>query len=376
MASWSVPIRPGWKLRVLSGSSLGQEFDLPAHRYVLGSQASADIRIPAAGVAPRHVVIDLHPDHVSVSDCSGGQGMMVNGQRVASARLGPGDQVTVGTFSFQFTNPGVVPAPPTTPSGQAFHRFLHWPLFVRVGVISLAIAVVLYLLLVATRAPTLVPVTLLAMSAVVPATLMCYLVEKYDQTGISFHTLAITFLAGGTVGIISAVLGFVVGGALTGGLLVLPVFAGLWEEPAKLLGTAWRWRHPKYDRPIDGLILGTVSGFGFAVLETAGYGFTALATHGLEGMLTILVLRGLTSPFGHGLWSGLVAAAFWQCNRDPRRAVRSRIFGIALLWAVGLHALWNLGAVLSGLGWGLVIASAVLSVRQYRELLARKGYRP
>jgi RsiW-degrading membrane proteinase PrsW (M82 family) len=382
MATWSIPIQAGWKLRVLSGTSIGQEFDLRPGRYVLGSRAGADIVIPSPAIAPRHVTIEVRSDHVQVDDCSGGLGMHVNGVRTASARLAPGEPVTVGGFSFEFRNPAVRPAPgPTAPGPLAglaapLARLAALPLYQRVGLITLSVAAAMFLLLATTHIPTLVPVTLLAMSAVVPATAMCYLIEKYDKTGITFYTFAITFLAGGTVGIISTVIGAEVAGLLTGGLLLAPIFAGVAEEPAKLLATAWRWRHPSYDRPMDGLLIGTVSGFGFAVFESAGYGFTQLATGGnLGDLLGLMLLRGATSPFGHGLWSGIVAAAFWQCGRDLRRAMHSRAFGIAGLWAVGLHGLWNASVVLPGFGWGCTLLSAILSVREYRRLLARKGYR-
>jgi len=168
-------------------------------------------------------------------------------------------------------------------------------------------------------------------------------------------------------------------------LLLLPIFAGLYEEPAKFLATAWRWNHPRYDRPLDGLIIGTVSGFGFAVFETAGYGFTAMASDeggGLGSLLYVMVVRSISSPFGHGLWSGIVAAAFWQNGRSLKRALNSRSFGVACLWAVGLHGLWNLGTIFHGFkygcgiyGYGISILSAILSVREYRRLLANKGYR-
>jgi RsiW-degrading membrane proteinase PrsW (M82 family) len=88
-----------------------------------------------------------------------------------------------------------------------------------------------------------------------------------------------------------------------------------------------------------------------------------------------MVIRGISSPFGHGLWSGILAAAFWQNGRDLKRAVHSKSFGIACLWAVGLHGLWN-ASVFGGFGYGCTILSAVLSVREYRKLLANKGYRP
>jgi len=376
MSSWSVSARPGgWKLRVLSGTSIGMEFDLPLTRYILGSQAPAGIIIPDPSIAPQHVRIDLHSDHVEVTDTSG-RGLQVNGKPLRSSRVVPGDQVTVGNFSFQFTNPNVTTPLPATPTGKALARFLQWPLYVRVGALSASVAITQYILLTTTKTATLVPVTLLALSAVVPATVLAYIIPKYDRKGISFQTLTLTFLAGGTVGVISAMIAFELGSAVTGGLLMLPVFAGLAEEPAKLLGTAWRWRSPRYDHPMDGLILGTVSGFGFAVFETAGYGFTALLDEGgLKHLLEIMVMRGITSPFGHGLWSGILAAGFWQCNRDFRRAFRSPVFGMAALWAIGLHALWNLSATLQGGGWLLVLLSASLSLREYRRLLARNGYR-
>ena len=378
MSSWSVSARPpgGWKLRVLSGTSIGQEFELPLTRYTLGSQAPAGIVIPDPSIAPQHVRIDLYSDHVDVTDTSR-RGIQVNGKSVSSSRVVPGDQITVGNFSFQFTNPNVTVPLPATPTGKAVAKFLQWPLYVRVGAVVGSIAITLYILLATTHTPTLVPVTLLALSAVVPATVLAYIIPKYDRKGISFQTLTITFLAGGTVGVISAMITFLVGEKLTGGLLMLPVFAGLAEEPAKLLGTAWRWRSPRYDHPMDGLILGTVSGFGFAVFETAGYGFSALVGGGgMEGLLSVMVQRGLASPFGHGLWSGMLAAAFWECNCDFRREFRSKAFGVAAAWAIGMHALWNLGAVLHNGGWFLIILSASLTVQEYQRVLKRNGYRP
>jgi RsiW-degrading membrane proteinase PrsW (M82 family) len=385
MATWSIPIQAGWKLRVLSGTSIGKEFDLRPGRYVLGSQAGADIVIPSPGIAARHVTIGIYNDYVQVDDCSGGLGMRVSGTLVPSARLRPGEPVTVGSFTFDFRNPAVAAAsPPAVPPSLA--GLFKLPLWARVGLLAFVVAAVLFTLLAATHTPTLVPVTLLAMSAVVPATVLCWLVPKYDTTGISFQTLTIIFLSGGTVGIISAMFGFVVKDMVLGGFLGGAIFAGIAEEPGKLLGTCWRWRHPAYDRPMDGLILGTVSGFGFAVFETAGYGFAALAKEdgGLGSLLVIMLIRGITSPFGHGLWSGILAAAFWQCGRDLRRAVRSKTFGIAFLWAVGLHGLWNASSLVRAhtlleeifLILAVMVPSAVLSVREYRRLLARKGYRP
>ena len=392
MPAWSIPIQQGgWKLRVLSGTSLGKEFDLVPARYVLGSKAPATIVIPDPSIAPQHVVIEIAADRVQVRDCSGGAGVAVNGTRVASAQLAPGDQVTVGNFSFTFSNPNW--RPPSAPSssgrpaaGSVFDRFARLPLWVRAGSITFVVAAVLFVLYILTNATTLVPVMLLAMSAVIPTTVICWVVEKYDRTGLSFHTLALTFLAGGTVGVICAMVVYV----LAGNLLAVAVFAGVAEEPGKFLATSWRWRHPAYDRPMDGLIIGTVAGFGFAVVETAGYGLEALIKGGNADLLWVMVIRSLSAPFCHGLWAGMLAAAFWQCGRNLKRAVRSKVFWVAVAWAVGLHALWNGSSMLAepesdrlnclmlcciGLGFVMMIATAVLSVWQYRRLLLGNGYR-
>ena len=396
MPAWSIPIQQGgWKLRVLSGTSLGKEFELVPARYVLGSRAPASIVIPDPSIAPQHLAIDVHPDRVEIRDCSGGAGVTVNGARIASAQLTPGDHVTVGQFSFTFSNPNwrppTVPSSPTAPrtAGSVFDGFARLPLWARTGSITFAVAVVMFVLLWVSQEATLVPVTLIAMSAVIPAAVICWVVEKYDRTGISFHTLALTFLAGGTIGVMGAMVVYL----LTG--ITFAVLAGLAEEPGKLLATSWRWRHPAYDRPMDGLILGTVAGFGFAVVETAGYGLRALLQGdslkmGMEGLLLTMVVRGLTSPFCHGLWTGILAAGFWQCGRSLKRAVRSKVFWIAAAWAVGLHALWNGSSMLtepeSGrlscfvlvficLGYGMMLVTAALSVWQYRRLLLGNGYR-
>jgi protease PrsW len=365
----SIPIRQGWRLRVCTGSSLGNEYDLAPGVYVLGSQRPAQICVPDPSIAPQHVSLEVSPDRIELRDCSGGRGMLVNGRQVSTATVSPGDLVTVGTFVFQLLNASL----PLPSASSAVARCENWlsrcPNHIRAAILTGGVASALFLTLAVTGNPNLVPVTLLAMSVVVPTTLICYLVSIYDRTGISLRTLALTFLSGGTVGILATMALALVGGVLSGGILLLPIFAGIWEEPAKLAATAFRWRHPAYDRPMDGLILGTVAGLGFAVFETAGYGFTALIDGGMSELFYVLVIRGLLSPFGHGLWSGMVAAAFWQSGRSLRRALRLKTFPVTIGIAIGLHAMWN--SPFGGLG---VLASAAISVQLYRGMLERQGF--
>ncbi|GDY07063.1 hypothetical protein LBMAG52_05490 [Planctomycetia bacterium] len=372
----SVPIQAGWRLRVLTGTSRGHEFNLSQSQYVMGSRAPASIVIAHPSIADQHACLNVRADRVEVRPFRSGLTVLVNGKPSSSANLGSGDRIGIGDFEFQLINPSVAPrsAPASSsPVSVQWAKFLtlftKWERWQRVGAVTFTVALTLFGLEAATSNPNLVPVTLLAMSLVAPSIVIFYLLDRYDQTGISLRTLSLTFLAGGTIGIIVTVFTAEAGGMITGGLLLAPLFAGLYEEPAKLLATSWRWKHPVYDRPMDGLILGVVSGLGFAVFESAGYGLRALLRDGHAGLLWVMVVRGLTSPFGHGLWSGIVAAAFWQSGRDLRTAVKNRQFQMAVLWAVGLHALWN-----AGLAPGIAI-SAYFSVREFRRLLANRGYR-
>lgn len=370
MSTYSVVLKRGWSLRITRGRLVGKEVDLPLGTYVMGSQPPSSLLVNEQGVAPQHLTISVTSTGVSIRDTSG-NGFEVNGGSCKQAQVRPGDILTVGCFGFQMVNPALAAASGSRATRTGLPaKFMQLDPAIRVTLMTFAVASVMFLTLLTTGNPNLVPVTLIAMSAVVPSGVMTHLVAKYDKTGISFRTLALTFILGGSVGIICTVVLERVAAAFTFGLLSLPLFAGLYEEPAKLLATSWRWRHPAYDRPMDGLIIGAISGFGFAVFETAGYGFSGLMSGGLSSVFSTMVIRGFLSPFGHGLWCAMVSAGFWQSGRNPRAALRDRQFLYTLLKMVGLHALWN-ASFLGPLG---PTVSAYITVTMFRKLLANGGY--
>src|SRR5262249_52237020 len=92
---------------------------------------------------------------------------------------------------------------------------------------------------------------------------------------------------------------------------------------------------------------------------------------GLAAVLEVISLRSICSPFAHGLWSGILAAAFWANGRNWSRAVRSKEFWASAGIAVGLHALWNSDEFC---GFLSTIASAVFSVLVFRQLWIKRGY--
>ena len=353
-------------MRVLAGPMKGREFALPPGRYILGSDSSASILVKESGVLGQHLCLDVTSVSLSIVGV-GGADFRHNGRRTSTATVVSGDRICVGGFDFQIINPGQ--ASQAAAQNPIVRQMGALPPGLALGLAVLTIAAALFLLLVTTGNPNLVPVTLMAMSAVVPSVVVTYVVRRYDQTGISFRTLAVTFLLGGSVGIACTMLFGMLGAAFSAGLLALPLFAGLYEEPAKLIATAWRWKHPAYDRPMDGLIIGMLSGFGFAVFETAGYGFTNLMSGGLDPLLDVMVFRGVLSPFGHGLWCGILSAAFWQAGRAISPAFKDRRFRQTLLIVIGLHALWNSPFGLIG-----PISSGLLTLWLFRSRLIKKGY--
>ena len=123
---------------------------------------------------------------------------------------------------------------------------------------------------------------------------------------------------------------------------------------------------------IDGVIYGVTIGMGFAMVENFLYelGFIfsdpAVWTFGS-------LLRGLGSTIGHGLGAGFIgyAYAYYHMNKGQPGAFGNVIK--AYIAAVGLHALWNGVAFLSGenaLGLVVIILIAVAEVVILKTLVS------
>lgn len=359
-------VAPGWRLRVTRGPLAGLEHPLPGGAHRLGRGPGATIVIPDPSLEPEHLALRVTDNFIEVRNLARVSDLYVGGRAVGHGCLDSGSEFETSALAFKVVNAA------QEGRATASASWTRWmPTYVKVGLTTSLLAGLLFVLLALAPFYTLVPVTLFTMSAVIPATVMCYLDEKHNRGTVSYRTLGGTFLLGGTLGIVSTFLVQIPTAIFMGIGALAPLFAALFEEPAKLIATSWRWRHPAYDKPMDGLMIGTMSGFGFAVFETAGYGFASLMEGGgLAGLFAIQVLRGVLAPFGHGLWSGIVCAAFWECNRRVFWALFDLRFLQALATAIFLHGLWNSGSLD---GWSLPL-SAVLSVIIYRRRLASRGY--
>lgn len=128
------------------------------------------------------------------------------------------------------------------------------------------------------------------------------------------------------------------------------ISAPLVEETVKgaaVLAVFIFFRH-EFDSPIDGIIYGSLVGFGFAATENINYIYSAFATGGLEAAVVLTLVRAVGIAFLHAFltaWIGLGFAAFrlntglWRWLALPG--------GYAL--AMGFHAVHNLFASLGEL---------------------------
>jgi protease PrsW len=151
--------------------------------------------------------------------------------------------------------------------------------------------------------------------------LVTYLYERLPGWDVPLPALAACFVWGGTIGTLIA-------GTLEYDLLLsmglVPLLGiGLIEEGAKLIFPLLFYFLGRYRSEADGIILGVSTAMGFAALETMGYSFVAfLESRGNLGYLNeVLLVRGLTSPAGHGAWTGLVCAVLFRERLKAGHAV-------------------------------------------------------
>jgi RsiW-degrading membrane proteinase PrsW (M82 family) len=219
----------------------------------------------------------------------------------------------------------------------------HIPVWTRVLLVGLVLWVATVLITFSTGNPALVPTIILLGSFLIPVTFVVYAFSRADEV-LTAQRIFTAFICGGVLGVLGATVLEAVFLRRPSGLSYLGV--GLIEEAVKL-AALWLLarRLPRYTAR-DGMVLGAAVGFGFAALESAGYAFVALfGSNGLS-LLNVVeteVLRGILTPFGHGLWTAILGGALFATAAHSRRGrprLRASLFGWYLLTAV-LHALWD-----------------------------------
>ncbi|MGW7607231.1 PrsW family intramembrane metalloprotease [Streptomyces sp. NPDC054766] len=171
---------------------------------------------------------------------------------------------------------------------------------------------------------------------------VAFVLRAYERHGrdLGVNLILGCFLTGGTLGALGA---SVTEYQLPRPSLWMYAGAGLIEEAVKLGALVYVLRRQPWIRgPRAGLVLGATLGFGFAALEGAGHAFDAAVSLQGVDLRTLLgaeVLRGVLTPFGHGLWTAVTGAVLLAYRRpDGRFRLTAPVLGTCLGVSL-LHAL-------------------------------------
>jgi RsiW-degrading membrane proteinase PrsW (M82 family) len=113
------------------------------------------------------------------------------------------------------------------------------------------------------------------------------------------------------------------------------------------------FRRREFDGIVDGVVYAGLVAAGFAFTENILYMGRAFAEEGAlvgqsGGVLTVLILRGIFSPFAHPLFTAQIGIAAGLAATSRSAFARVVYLVAGYLLAVVLHALWNGSASLGG----------------------------
>jgi RsiW-degrading membrane proteinase PrsW (M82 family) len=196
-----------------------------------------------------------------------------------------------------------------------------------------------------TRNVILLPTIVLLGSFLVPVTAVIWYLDHDPSPALSPRRILVAFIIAGTFGVLGASLleYWLVSAGILGALEV-----GLIEEAVKgafivVVALGIRPFHLR-----DGMVLGATVGFGFAALESSGYALASLfVVQGgqlylsLTSVVVTELIRGVLSPFGHGMWSAILGGAIFAAAARHGRLRLSATVLVAYLAVSVLHGAFD-----------------------------------
>lgn len=188
-------------------------------------------------------------------------------------------------------------------------------------------------------------ILMLGLCFIVPVTMLILMWEMNIPRDISLVEIIKIVGVGGVLSIVVTIFAeYVLGGTA-------PMWAGLTEEPAKLLIIYYLLKKKNRNYILDGMLLGMAVGTGFAVFESIMYTMDAFAEAGMLGGLVQAVVRALTAISGHGFYAALYGGGLMMAKGREELEAR-HLFSLDFLkyfiLAIALHAYHN-----SGISFGL-----------------------
>ncbi len=231
----------------------------------------------------------------------------------------------------------------TQPPHSVRHGGHTWLQVLLIGILLFIVTTVVMFL---TGNVNLYPTVILIGNFLVPIVFVTFLYDHQHLSSLTPETIGKSFAIGGILGVLGAsVLETILlptqqpnqGLTLSSALGV-----GLIEEGCKILAVVFLARRMRGRTAMDGLLMGAAVGMGFAALESTGYAFTAFLSSGghVGASIAETVLRGLFTPFGHGVWTGILGAVLFR-QSGPTRFRFNGIVILTYLFVSILHGLWD-----------------------------------
>ncbi|PWJ24570.1 RsiW-degrading membrane proteinase PrsW (M82 family) [Branchiibius hedensis] len=248
----------------------------------------------------------------------------------------------------------VLPVPASVRRNTLVRRILLWSV---VAILIGACGVTILSLINAQSGATATGLGILLSAVVVGIVVPAFLwVDRLERE--PTHLLLFAFGWGACVATLGAAFlndagGYLLGATSDNNSVVAVFVAPVVEETLKGLPVLLIWlvARRELDGIVDGIVYAGLSAAGFAMIEDVIYLSNGYAEQGDAGLFHTFFVRVTMSPFVHpmftictGVGIGIAATA---------RSWGPRIFAPLLGWlcAIGLHALWNAGAVLAESGW-------------------------
>lgn len=190
-----------------------------------------------------------------------------------------------------------------------------------------------------------VPGAMFVGALLVPLTVMMFFWEMNVPRNISILDVLSVFFVGGVFSLVVTLFLYSFFPSAGAGPLWGSTLVGLIEELGKVLVVAYYVKRNNTRYKLNGLLLGSCVGAGFAVFETAGYAFMSLInTNRLIAMMDTLFQRGVLAIGGHVVWAaisgfGLIVAK----GEEPLQTNHffSAKFLKFLMLVSALHAVWD-----------------------------------
>ncbi len=387
-------------LTITSGTLSGQSFELAAGHLLVGRSENCSIKFDPLTekiASKQHAFIEAKPDGFYITDNNSLNGTFVNGQKIQSLKLNPGDTIQFGTNGIQSTvriedskhsiptlekvkEPRMAQNDFDQMSLQEFNQTFEkqdvsvkntltgiglghievdapkkpFGKYVVLGIMIFLIVILLVpvlLILGLSLGPSVAIVATIV--AFLPATI--YLIpivwlDRYDPEPLWLLATAFawgavvavffSFIVNTAFGSIAAVAtqSFELGNFL-GAVFSAPIFEELSKGIFIVLLLLFFRRD--FDDILDGIIFGGVIALGFATVENVIYYGRGILEGGAKGLALLFFIRGILSPFAHVSFTAMTGIGCGISRESHKPLVKFAMPLVGYSLAVLLHMIWN-----------------------------------